>query len=102
MHPVKLIFGIGLVTMALAQPRINSPVFDVASVRADRTGISGSSTSRSGGRIALDNVSLRECIMFAFSIPTGREYALVGPSWLDSEKFDIAATFPPATSRELV
>jgi uncharacterized protein (TIGR03435 family) len=102
MQPVKLLFGMGLTAMAFAQPPINSPAFDVASVRRNDTGINGSSISRSGGRITLDNVSLRECIMFAYSIPTGREYALVGPGWLDSEKFDIVATFPSATSRELV
>jgi uncharacterized protein (TIGR03435 family) len=102
MHPVKLMFGVGLATMVLAQPRINSPAFDVASVKPNRTGINGSSLSRTGGRITLDNVSVRECIMFAYSIPTGREYALAGPTWLDAEKFDIVATFPPATSRELV
>jgi uncharacterized protein (TIGR03435 family) len=45
---------------------------------------------------------MRECVAFAFSIPTGRDYELVGPAWLDTEKFDIAATFPPETSRERV
>ena len=68
MQSLTLIFGMGLVTMAFAQPRINPPTFDVASVRPNRTGINSSSISRTGGRIVLDNASLRECITFAYSI----------------------------------
>jgi uncharacterized protein (TIGR03435 family) len=73
--------------------------FDVASVRPNATGVSGSSVNRSGGRITLENVSLRECIGFAFGIATGRDYEFEGPGWLDDRKFDITATFPPETSR---
>ena len=89
-------------TASIAQSRVNWPAFDVASVKPNNTGLNSGSISRSGGRITLDNVSLRECVMFAYSIPLGREYELVGPGWLEAEKFDIAATFPPATSRGLV
>jgi uncharacterized protein (TIGR03435 family) len=78
------------------------PSFDVASIRADRTGVSGSSISRSGGRITLEHVSLRECIGFAYGIAIGRDYQLLAPGWLDFEKFDIVATFPPDVSRARV
>jgi len=87
---------------ALGQSRGNSPAFEVASVKPNRSGTMGSSISRSGGRITLENVSLRESIAFAYGIATGRDYELVGPAWLDSEKFDMIATFPPETSRDRV
>jgi uncharacterized protein (TIGR03435 family) len=87
-----------VVCIALAQ----SPAFDVASVKPNRTGANGGSTERAGGRVSLKNTSLRECIEVAYSIPPGREYEMAGPAWLDSEKFDIVATAPPETSRERV
>jgi uncharacterized protein (TIGR03435 family) len=87
---------------ASGQSVTNSPAFEVASVKPNRTGVTGSALKRSGSRIAFDNVSLRECIAFAYGIADGRDYELSSPAWLDSEKFDIAATFPPETSRDRV
>jgi uncharacterized protein (TIGR03435 family) len=86
----------------LAQAMVESAGFDVVSIRPNLSGANGSSISRSGGRITLENVSLRECISFAYGIPTGRDYELSGPGWLESEKFDIVATFPTETSRDRV
>jgi uncharacterized protein (TIGR03435 family) len=101
---IRAVVGAALAMTALCaafgQSATDSPAFDVASVKPNRTGANGGSLSRSGGRIVFDNASLKECIAFAYSIATGRDYALSGPAWLDSEKFDIAATFPPATSRD--
>jgi uncharacterized protein (TIGR03435 family) len=74
----------------------------VVSIRADPTGVNNSSLSRSGGRITLENISLRECLAFAYDIATGRDYQLSGPGWLDAARFDIVATFPPETSRATV
>jgi uncharacterized protein (TIGR03435 family) len=91
-----------IVLSAFGQTGTNAPAFEVASVKPNRTGRNGSSTERSGVRITLENVSLREWIEFACGIPDGREYELSGPAWLDSDKFDIAATAPPETSRERV
>jgi uncharacterized protein (TIGR03435 family) len=88
-----------------AQSTTKPSSFDVASVRPNLTGVNGSSISGSGGsggRITLENVSLEECIFFAFDIPWGRDYELSGPGWLDEEKFDIAATFPPGTPRDRI
>lgn len=89
-------------TSALAQSTTKAPAFDAASVRPNLTGANGGSLSRSGGRITVENFSLRECIAFAYGIATGRDYELSGPAWLDTEKFDIAATFPTETSRDSV
>jgi uncharacterized protein (TIGR03435 family) len=94
-----------LMTMSrssLAQPDTSPPAFDVASIKRSQITANSSSISRSGGRITLENVSLRECISFAYGIPTGRDYELEGPDWIGQEKFNIAATFPPSTSRDRV
>jgi uncharacterized protein (TIGR03435 family) len=84
-----------------AQPD-TKPAFDVASVKPNLTGVNGGSLIRSGGRITLENISLRECIGFAYGIPAGRDYELSGPGWLDAEKFDMSAKFPPETSRDRI
>lgn len=76
--------------------------FDVASIRPNRSGLSESSIGRSGGRISVRNVSLREIIAFAYDIPSDRNDELIAPAWLASENFDIEATCPAETSRELV
>jgi uncharacterized protein (TIGR03435 family) len=76
--------------------------FDVASVKVNATGLNRSSINRSGGKITFSNVSLREWIEFAFGIPAGRDYELEGPGWMEAEKFDMAATFPPEASRDRV
>jgi uncharacterized protein (TIGR03435 family) len=76
--------------------------FNVASVKLNTSGTNGGSDKISGSRIAIENESLRMIVFFAYGIPWGRDYQLSGPAWLDAEKFDIAATFPPGTSLDLV
>jgi len=76
--------------------------FEVASVRPNLTGANGGSLGRSGGRIIFQNVSLKECIAFAYGIAPDRDDELSGPDWLGAQKFDITATFPPEASRDRV
>jgi hypothetical protein len=78
------------------------PAFEVVSVKPNRSGENPSSISRSGARIMFDNVSLRELISFAYGIRVGRDYELVGPAWLDSEKFDVVGTCPPETPSDVI
>ena len=87
---------------ATALVAADPPAFDVASIKPNGSPSRASSTSRSGGRVELDNVSLREAIEVAYGIRPGREYELEGPAWLASEKFDIVATCPPETPRDRV
>ena len=73
--------------------------FDVASVKINRSGFLASSLERSGGQLTLRNASLRECIELAFGI-LDKHYALSGPSWLDSDRYDIVAKASATTPRE--
>jgi uncharacterized protein (TIGR03435 family) len=77
-----------------------TPAFEVASIKPNRSGEGVSSIRGSTGRIVMENVPLRKVMLWAFGIPDDREYALVGPDWLSTERFDIQATFPADTSPE--
>ena len=89
--------------MALAFPAVaDVAAFDVASVKPHVAAGSGSSISRPGGRLTIEGASLKEILFYAHGIAWGREYALSGPDWLNSERFDVVATFPPEPSRERV
>jgi uncharacterized protein (TIGR03435 family) len=48
----------------------------------------------------MENVSLWKCITFAYGLPEDKDYALTGPDWIKSERFDINASMPPNTRWE--
>jgi uncharacterized protein (TIGR03435 family) len=75
--------------------------FEVASVKVNKSGLMASSLERSGGQLTLRNVTLRESIEFAYGI-LDKHYALSGPAWLDSDRYDMVAKTPASTPREQV
>jgi uncharacterized protein (TIGR03435 family) len=84
---------------------LGAQTFDAVSIRPNPSdSYSGSIVGGGGtsGRLTITNTALRDCVAFAFGIPPGREFQLVGPGWLDTEKFDIAATYPAPKSREQI
>jgi uncharacterized protein (TIGR03435 family) len=86
---------LGFITVA-------AQTFEVASVKPNKSGRNPGSTSRSGGQMVFENTSLRECIAIAYGIAADREYALVGPAWIGSERYDVVAKVPAETPREQV
>jgi uncharacterized protein (TIGR03435 family) len=86
------------VALATAQP----PSFEVAAVKPNDSGTHESSIDRSGPLLTLTNVPLRECIAFAFGIPTGRDQELETPAWMSDANFDINAKLPEDTPRDRV
>jgi len=79
--------------------------FEVASVKPDKIGNGGGesaarekiTTSRQS--LTMQNVSLQTCIKWAYGL---RDFQIAGPSWLSSEKYDIAANASgAATEQEL-
>jgi len=97
-----LALTVGLVAFLSGQTTKPTPSFDAATVKRNTSGHNGSSINRSGGRLNIENASLRDCIAFAYGIPTGRDYLLSGPGWLETENFNITATFNEGTPREQV
>src|SRR5689334_19508841 len=82
----------------LAQAVDSRPAFDVASVKADKSGTGVDRIKRSDGSWLIQNVSLKRLIGMAYGVAEGRDYLLHGPEWMDTENFDIAARFAPGAS----
>ena len=82
----------------LGQAVETRPAFEVASVKRDKSATGIDRIQPSKGRLIIENVSLKRLIGMAYGVPDGRDYLFSGPDWLDSERFDIYATFPPDTS----
>ena len=95
--------------LAWGQTADKSPTFDVASVkpaappvpdgrgRIMMAGPSGGPGSKDPGRIHYPFMNLRSLLMTAYDV---KNFQIVGPSWLDSERFEITATMPPETTKE--
>ena len=57
----------------------------------------GGPGSNDPGRIHYPYMSLKNILMNAYDV---KNFQIVGPGWLDTERFDITATMPPATTKE--
>lgn len=65
------------------------PAFEVASVKPNRSGTSGGAVRPQGDRFTATNVLLHALIQMAYSVGTDR--LIGGPSWINSDRFDIVA-----------
>lgn len=76
-----------------------SPVFEVASVKRNATGVERNSMVVGPAGVAYTNVSLRACIRAAYGL---QDYQIIGPAWLTSERYDIVAKAAgPASNEQL-
>jgi len=73
-----------------AQETTPAPVFEVASIKANKSGdTNGMLRRQPGGRINATNMPLRPLIQFAYTLAP---YQLVGgPGWMAGERYDIVA-----------
>ena len=79
-------------TSAQALPvSVTRPEFDAASVRIDTSGMpSGTLSGTDRSRFSARNVTLKLLISMAWQV---RDFQILGgPAWLNSDRFDIAAT----------
>lgn len=58
---------------------------------------SGGPGSSDPGRINYVGMSLKDLVAIAYQVKRTQVY---GPDWIDSERFDIIATMPPATTKD--
>lgn len=70
------------------------PAFDVASVKPSRAEEGHSSWTSRLGNLDMHIVTLRAVILAAYEI---KGYQLMGPDWLEKERFDIVAKAPFVT-----
>jgi uncharacterized protein (TIGR03435 family) len=75
------------------------PAFEIASVKPDASETGVDRLDFSKGSVIIVNVSLKRLIGMAYGVAEGRDYLFSGPQWLDSERFDITAKFPPETAK---
>lgn len=78
------------------------PAFEVASVKPaapSAAARSRSSMRYTNGRVELTNVSLKNVLARAYDI---RPSQINGPSWMDSEYYDVVAKIPDGTPKERI
>ena len=85
--------------LALLAAPAAAQTFEAASVKLNQSGRNPGSTSRSGGQLVFENTSLRECIAIAYGISPDRDYAITGPAWIGTERYDIVAKVSAETPR---
>ena len=78
--------------------------FDVATIKPPAPQEQGRTSTRMSsdtetGRLNYINASLKEIIGQAYKV---QQYQVIGPGWIDTERFDIAAEFPPHTDGKLL
>jgi uncharacterized protein (TIGR03435 family) len=96
---ILLTFGVGFLTLVRAQE------FEAASVKPAapptngmmRVGMQGGPGSPDPTRINYMNTSLKDVMTTAYDV---KRTQVVGPDWLDSQRFDITATMAPGTTKE--
>jgi uncharacterized protein (TIGR03435 family) len=98
---------VGATGKTLSEQEAAALTFEVASVKAAPTA-QGPNKGRGGdirpskGQILMDGVTLWKCIAFTYGISDENDYAIVGPSWLKSERYNIIAKVPPNSYWEQV
>src|SRR3984957_18235931 len=95
----SLYFGSGLMLVAAVgnaaalcqtQQPVTRPEFEVASIRPHATGDNRAYLQASEGRLAMANFSLKQLILFAYSVSNNQVSGV--QAWMDSNHFDIQAT----------
>jgi uncharacterized protein (TIGR03435 family) len=85
-------------------PTANARVasFEVASVRENKSSTGSRGVSLQSGGLAIVDLTLREIVAFAYNVPNPLRFTSIsgGPSWLDSDRFDIRARAAGTSSSE--
>jgi len=95
----------GAAQAALATPKASdataqSPAFEVASIKLNKSGSGSSHSDFDHGRFTAINVRVKSLIQYEAYGITGAQIA-GGPGWLDSEAFDISAKVDDATAEQM-
>jgi uncharacterized protein (TIGR03435 family) len=87
---VHIVRSLGLILMArICSTQTAQLPFEVASIRANHSGEERSAVYFQAGRFVAENASLKAIIAYAYHV---KDFQISGgPSWIDSEKFNITA-----------
>jgi uncharacterized protein (TIGR03435 family) len=96
--------GVSLFVLAscVASAQTEKPAFEVASIKPAAPQQMGRMMVRMGsdpGRVDYANVSLKDVLARAYNV---KRYQVSGPSWLDSERYDITAKVPDGVPKEQI
>jgi uncharacterized protein (TIGR03435 family) len=83
--PTKLLIA---ALLGLGCQWASGQTFEVASIKPNKTGSGSSSWNSRDNYLDMRNVSLKKAIAAAYSV---KEEYVNGPSWLESERFDVVA-----------
>jgi len=75
------------------------PTFEVAAIKPSTTNDNSSSWNSRNGRLAVQNNSIKQIIMSAYSL---QEYTYSGPAWLEGERYNIDAKADEKVPREVL
>ena len=84
----------------VADATTQSPAFEVASIKLNKSGSGSSHSDFDHGRFTAINVRVKSLIQYEAYGITGAQIA-GGPGWLDSEAFDISAKVDDATAEQM-
>jgi uncharacterized protein (TIGR03435 family) len=79
-----------MVATICAAPQSNQPAFEVASVKANKSGAPGGSFGgRPGGQLVVTNNTVRNIVRNSYGL---QDFQIVGgPDWMSTDRFDIIA-----------
>jgi uncharacterized protein (TIGR03435 family) len=87
---------VAVLGVAAGQDRVSPPLFEVVSIKADKSAEPFSERELSAsGRLSLQHYTLRQLIAEAWAIRN--DQILAAPRWLDSDQFEIVAKAPAGT-----
>jgi uncharacterized protein (TIGR03435 family) len=100
----KIVAGVGAAILASCGlfGQAAPPAFEVASVKPAAPQTDGNRFVRMGGdagRVDYANVSLKQVLAKAYDV---KSYQVTGPSWLDTERYDIVAKVPDGVAKEQI
>lgn len=93
---VLTLTGIVITGIGVPALRAQSPAFEVTSVKVNRSGDGSSGPPRlTNGKMTAVNTTMRSILQVAYGLSA---LQITGPGWIDSDRFDLAATSPPSVA----
>ena len=87
---------VGLLIAPILLAQQPSTRFEVASIKVSKSGLPGNIWGGGPGRFVVDGITAANLIHNAYDLRP--EEMIGGPAWLDAERFQINATYPPESS----